>query len=275
MPLRFLTFFIACVVLMVPLVVLRRAHAFSTRSGQSNVTVVRDVEFTKAKVEAGELSLKLDVYKPAGQGPFPAMILIHGGGFQGGDKGGNMGQLGRYLADRGIACFDIQYRLQRDKPSTKGMTPMQRAISAAVEDADSALRWVAKNANVYSIDTKRIGIGGSSAGSITALLVTYGTERSTVPVKCVVDLWGGMYLQVNQMKKGDPPFLLVHGSDDPTVPFSLGEALMKRADEVGVRYEKYVREGGGHGMALKSKVGDVTLDEFIYRFLVKELVGKS
>ncbi len=239
---------------------------------QAKVTVVRDVEFAKAKVKGGEKSLKLDAYKPSGQGPFPAMVLIHGGAFKVGDKGGNMGQLGRYLADRGIACFDIQYRMEGDNPPTNGLTLTQRAITAAVEDADSALQWIVKNAKAYSIDTKRIGIGGSSAGSITALLVTYGRDRTTVPIKCVVDLWGGMYLQVNQMKKGDPPFLLVHGSEDTTVPFRFGEALMKQADSVGVRYEKYVNVGGGHGMPLKAKVGDITLEEFINRFLQKELV---
>ncbi|MBX3120346.1 MAG: alpha/beta hydrolase [Fimbriimonadaceae bacterium] len=248
-------------------------HQPQDRATQSTPIITRDVEFTKAKVEGGEKSLKLDVYQPAGEGPFPAMVIIHGGGFVGGNKGGMMGQLGRYFAGRGITCFDIQYRLQGDNPPTKGAVPIQRAIAAAVEDADTALHWVVSNAKTYKVDPKRIAIGGSSAGSITALLVTYGETRSTVPVKCVVNLWGSMYQQVGSLKKGDVPFLLVHGADDKIVPFSYGEQLMKQADKVGVRYEKFVLEGGGHGMALSTKVGDITLDEFIYRFLKKELGG--
>lgn len=240
---------------------------------RTDAAITRDIEFAKAKVEGGEKSLKLDAYIPAGDGPFPAIVLIHGGGFKVGDKGGNMGALGRYLSARGIACFDIQYRLEGDKPTTPGRTSMARAMAAAVEDAGSALSWVTDNAKAYKVDPKRLAIGGSSAGSITALLSTYGENRSKVPVNCVVNLWGSMYLQVNEMKKGDPPFILIHGENDTTVPFRYGEQLMKRADEVGVRYEKFVLEGGGHGMPLRTKVGDITLDEFIYRFLKKELVG--
>ena len=71
-----------------------------------------DIEF--AKVDG--VSLRLDAFTPDGPGPFPAVILVHGGGWNGGDKSGGKNQgytvpMHEPLAKAGFAWFEINYRL--------------------------------------------------------------------------------------------------------------------------------------------------------------------
>ena len=78
-------------------------------------------------------------------------------------------------------------------------------------------------------------------GAITALLITYGGNRSKVPVKAVIDLWGAMYGRHISMKKGDPLFLVIPGENDRIVPYRYTEELTARAKEVGIPFELKVR----------------------------------
>lgn len=81
----------------------------------------RDIEYG---VAAG-VSLKLDASVPAGDGPFPVAILVHGGGWSGGDKA-NVGSEGKGadisawfapLTAAKFTWFSINYRLA---PATAG-----------------------------------------------------------------------------------------------------------------------------------------------------------
>ncbi|MBC8066158.1 MAG: alpha/beta hydrolase [Chlorobia bacterium] len=231
-----------------------------------SVTVDRDIVYGKSKGVAGQFELKLDLYRASTSAKAPGVVLIHGGGFTGGSKGGQTGSLSRYLAERGFVCVDINYRLQRDIGG-----PIRDAILAAVEDAGKALDWMVANADRYGIDKKRLAIGGSSAGAITALFSTYGDNRSKVPVKAVIDLWGGMYGQQSAMKKGDPPMLIIHGTEDRVVSYQLAEALMVRAKEVGVSTELKKVVGAGHGMRLDGKFEGETFNDIILKFLKRHL----
>src|ERR1017187_4727448 len=79
----------------------------------------------------GGHALLLDLHIPDGPGPFPAAILVHGGGFDGGSKSTNCRPLFEVLANAGIAWFSIDYR----------MAPEFR-FPQAIEDVNSAIRWV-------------------------------------------------------------------------------------------------------------------------------------
>ena len=105
--------------------------------------------------QAGGESLKLDAYVPAGRGPFPAVIFVHGGGWSGGDKMGGNDPLFAPVAKRGMAWFTINYRL-----APKHNYP------APVEDIHAAIRWVKANANRFNIDPNRIALVGESAGGL-------------------------------------------------------------------------------------------------------------
>ena len=114
-----------------------------------------DIEYSKV---AGE-TLLLDASIPEGQGPFPIAILIHGGGWGGGDKAADFGALSKPLTNSGIAWFSINYRLAPKHP-----------WPACFDDVQSAIRWVKENATTYRVDPKRIALVGYSAGGQLAAL---------------------------------------------------------------------------------------------------------
>src|ERR1700693_5739210 len=97
--------------------------------------------------------LLLDLHVPDGPGPFPAAILIHGGGFDEGSRSTNVRPLFDVLANAGFAWFSIDYR----------MAPEFRFPQAS-EDVNSAIRWVKANASENRIDVSKIAIVGESAG---------------------------------------------------------------------------------------------------------------
>jgi len=55
--------------------------------------------------EAGGERLPLDAHVPEGAGPFPVLILVHGGGWTGGDKAGDIALLAEPLSSRGFVCL--------------------------------------------------------------------------------------------------------------------------------------------------------------------------
>jgi len=107
--------------------------------------------------------LLLDVYEPAGTTPFPAVILVHGGGWQWGDRS-NMATVAQYLAENGFVAFTIDYRLANTHRT-------YNPYPAAVEDVKTAIRWVRSHAGDYQVDPKRVGLLGSSAGAHLVSLV--------------------------------------------------------------------------------------------------------
>ena len=91
----------------------------------------KSVEYGKP----GGHALLLDLHVPDGPGPFPAAILVHGGGFDAGSRATNMSPTFQPLADAGFAWFSIDYR----------MAPEFR-FAEAREDMDAAIKWVKANA---------------------------------------------------------------------------------------------------------------------------------
>src|SRR5215831_16159970 len=86
----------------------------------------KDVEYTRPDGKP----VLLDLHVPDGAGPFPAVILVHGGGFDEGSKSTNCKPLFDPLAEAGFAWFSIDYR----------MAPQFHA-SDAVDDLNTAIRW--------------------------------------------------------------------------------------------------------------------------------------
>ena len=90
-----------------------------------------DIEYAKADGQ----SLKLDVSMPEGAGPFPVVIVVHGGGWSGGDKAQGIKPLVGPLSDAGFVWFSINYRLR-----TAQRWP------ACYEDVCEGIRWVKAHA---------------------------------------------------------------------------------------------------------------------------------
>lgn len=250
------------------------------QANQFKVRVTYDLVYGAGAVRAptpGSKELKLDLYEPEGDAApslRPGVIMIHGGSFVEGDKnspGAIVVSACRDLAARGYACVSINYRLAGDDPPTTGNSSINRAILAAVEDAATAVRWLADNAARYRIDPGRIALGGASAGAIASLLLAYPSAGQGLPIRAVIDLWGAMYDQVNTIQKGKPPLIIVHGTLDPTVSYTYAQAIVNRAREVGLDYEAYPVEGAGHSVPLETLVNGVSLHQRIADFLYTRL----
>ena len=118
---------------------------------------------TFAERETG--TLKLDLFLPAdietmGQAP-PLAVLIHGGGWRRGDRGGERNRA-VWLANRGFAAASVDYRLSGDAP-----------FPAAIEDVRDAVRFLRDRAENHGYDDDRVAAVGSSAGAhLAALLAT-------------------------------------------------------------------------------------------------------
>ncbi|MEM8921364.1 MAG: alpha/beta hydrolase, partial [Pseudomonadota bacterium] len=94
-------------------------------------------------------------------GPFPAVVLIHGGAFKMGSKEMDYGHA-RALLDNGYVAISINYRLSGEA-----------VFPAAVHDSKAAIRFIRANAEAYKIDANNIGAWGASAGgNLTAMMAT-------------------------------------------------------------------------------------------------------
>lgn len=113
----------------------------------------------------GYRHLSLDLFTPEdqGKGPFPGILIIHGGGWRSGNRTQEI-PMARELAAHGYVAAVVEYRL-----SAEAQYP------AGVHDLKAAIRWMRAHAQEHMIDTARIGVmGGSAGGTLAALLGTTG-----------------------------------------------------------------------------------------------------
>ncbi len=230
--------------------------------------------------------LLLDLHIPDGRGPFPAAILVHGGGFDEGSRSTNVRPLFEPLADAGFAWFSIDYRLA---PAAH--------FPEAIADVNSAIRWVKAHASEYRVDARKIALIGESAGGF---LVNYAGTHYTpdTQVAAVVDFYGpvdyaklalerrdhperfnmaslnrhaanggGIHFfgaaeldaaglekvnavaPIRGVHKGMPPFLCIHGTKDDQVSYDQSVAMCDAMHKVGAKCEIVTIEGGRHGMS--------------------------
>lgn len=226
--------------------------------------VRQNVEFARVN----GIGLQLDASIPDGAGPFPAAVVVHGGGWVRGDRRIDVAPLLPPLADAGIAWFSISYRLASD--------PLQ--FGAAVDDVVAAVRFVREHAAEYRIDPDRIALVGESAGGQLAAMAAF-----SVPVRAVVALYAptdlvalldgsgiipseirdrfkGTPLEVllrsrlkqlspiANVRRDMPPFLLIHGTADPLVPFEQSRAMCGKMTAAGASCELFPVRGAGHGV---------------------------
>ncbi len=126
----------------------------------------KDVEYGRP----GGKALLLDLHVPDGPGPFPAAILVHGGGFDEGSKSTNVKPLFDVLANAGFAWFSIDYR----------MAPEFRFPEASADMA-AAIRWLRAHAAEYHVDAAKIAIIGESAGAIHFISQSHISTKRTTP----------------------------------------------------------------------------------------------
>lgn len=125
------------------------------------------VYITLAETPFGKRDLHLDVFCPEKEGKYPALILVHGGGWRAGDRSLQV-PMAQMIATEGFVTVTVEYQLS-----------LEAKYPAAVHNIKSAIRWMRAHANEYGIDSEKIAISGCSAGGQLALLVgmTNGVEK--------------------------------------------------------------------------------------------------
>ena len=235
----------------------------------TGVEVRRDVEYAVANGKR----LLLDAYVPAGTGARrPAVVMIHGGGWRGGDKA-SWEPEARRLAERGWAAFSVNYRL--DEPSP---------FPAEVDDVQAAVRWVRERAGEYRVDPGRIAALGESAGGhlaamlatlgagagdarirvgaawspptdLTALARSRGDEWATRLMGCTLATCADRLAQASPVTHVDPsdaPLYLVNSTDE-LVPLSQARALAERLAAAGVDHQLDVLPGNRHALDFRDE----------------------
>ncbi|WP_240810170.1 alpha/beta hydrolase [Actinomadura sp. WMMA1423] len=142
---------------------------------------------------------KIDAYwrKPGPRAtPRPAVLLLHGGYWLEGDKGGGWKYFARRLTDEGFVVLSANYRL-----APKAQWPAQR------DDALAALDFVKKHAPVWNVDPSRVAVMGSSAGGhLATQLGTLGTGTQQVRGVVALSPPNNPYLAFQDGAKPDAPF---------------------------------------------------------------------
>ena len=157
------------------------AAAFA--SGFCAQTVTRDLRYAESTHERHVL----DVYAPAGAKDLPVVFWIHGGGWQGGNKG-EVQVKPNYFNEKGFVFVSINHRLL---PTVE--------MGAIIRDVAQAFAWVQTNIARFGGDPQRVLVMGHSSGAqLAALLCTderYLKERglSLAPIKGCVPVDGDTF----------------------------------------------------------------------------------
>jgi acetyl esterase/lipase len=256
-------------------VVLAALIAAPAVAAEVKITEQNDIVYTTAN----GTELKLDLARPAeGDGPFPAVLVIHGGAWRAGNKKDTRPALTEF-ARRGYVAISPQYRF----------CPKE-TFPAQVHDVKAAVRWVKSHAKELKADPARVGAVGFSAGAHLAMMlgltgptdglegeVPSGSPDTTiqavvnyfgptdlaaqdipeVTVPLIRDFIGGTAQEkpketakaspLTYVSKGDAPILSFQGTKDPLVPHTQAFKLAEAMTAAGVPGRVEVLVGAGHG----------------------------
>lgn len=211
-----------------------------------------------------------------------AIIVCPGGGYGGlADHEGSI--YAKWLNENGVAAFVLKYRL--------GSAGYRHP--AMLNDASRALRIVRSRAEEWKVDTKRIGIIGSSAGGhLASTLMTHWDDgqadasdpidrvssRPDVGILCYPVISMGTNTHAGskknllgdnpspelvtllsselQVKSNTPPAFVWHTFEDKGVKIENAISFVQALNKVNVPFELHTYQKGPHGIGLGSRDGD-------------------
>ena len=124
------------------------------RQGSSSGVRIEDVEYQRQ----GGHALLARLYRPAGTGPYPAIVQVHGGAWVNKDRTDN-DFIAKALAESGILVASIDFRMPPEAP-----------YPASLADINLAVRWLKARARLYGSRPDWVGLFGTSSGGHQALL---------------------------------------------------------------------------------------------------------
>ena len=233
-----------------------------------NIVVQRNIEYRRV----GQRSLALDLYRPrqAAEARLPAVVWIHGGGWRGGGKARKAWFLHPLVASGKYVGVSIDYRLSGEATWPAQIHDCKAAIRYLRAHADELgidpqrigvwgnsagghlASLLGTSGDVESLEgdlgpkvvSSRVACAVSTAGPSDFPSYTAGRPRQAQEGGAVFDLLGGSVEDkaeqalaaspVTYVTSNDPPFLIMHGTNDRVVPFQQGELLASRLEEAGV-----------------------------------------
>lgn len=240
-----------------------------------DVVLERNLAFTS--IPHGKLAM--DVARPKVPGTYPGLVLIHGGGFSGGQRESYL-PLALRLARNGYVAATVSYRL----------TPAYQ-FPIPLHDVKAAVRYLRANAAQLGVDRERLGAIGVSAGATWSQMLAVtrnlpqfegnGANRGeSSSVDCAISFYGRSDLRrayegsrnaatalppllggdrmhaldahlraspLNWVTPDSAPVLAIHGTRDQNVPYEQSVWLVERLRSVGVEAELETIAEAGHG----------------------------
>ncbi len=218
--------------------------------------------------EVGGTTLFLEVHSPPAQSTrtsqHPALVFFFGGGWNGGDRQ-HFIHHAQYFSQRGIVCFLVDYRTKNNSQTT----PFE-----SVKDAKSAMRYIRKNAEKFSVNPNKIITAGGSAGghlaAATAFITDYNQETDDLSISPipnalvlynpVIDNGPGGYgferigeqhykqfSPLHNIQVGAPPTIFFLGTKDTLIPTETAAYYVKSMEKVGSRCDLKLYGGQAHG----------------------------
>lgn len=266
-----------------------------------NVVIERDVEYGRA----GDRPLKLDMIRPkeSAAESLPVIVFIHGGAWRGGNKSGGVGRLIPFAASGEYFCVSVGYRLSGEAiwpaqiHDCKAAIRWLKANAAKYHIQPDKIGVLGSSAGGHLVnmlgtsgDVKELegDCGSPDQSSRVACVVPFcgpsdflaiGKRREGAAPGAVALLLGGPIGEkkeaavaaspVTHVSRDDPPFLIVHGTADRTVPFEQAELLHAALQKAGVDSTLLKIEGGGHG------IGGPEVVRRVRAFFDKHLRGRD
>jgi acetyl esterase/lipase len=246
----------------------------TARAAEPEIEILR----SRTYVTRDSGPLDADVYMPPGTGPFPGMLVVHGGAWRVGSRA-QLASVAARFAEHGYTAVAISYRLA---PQSK--------FPAQIYDCQAAVRWMRTRASEFKIDPQRIGgFGYSAGGHLVAMLGTLDDSEfreAGVPggapsarLQCV--LAGGAPCDFREMPADssflaywldgtrsekpdnyrnaspatfitpdDPPMYFFSGVDDALVPIASPQKMVASLQKAGVTAEMHPIKNAGHLQAI-------------------------
>jgi acetyl esterase/lipase len=184
------------------------ASALSAPTASAGVQVINGVVY----LDTPTVDVKLDVYIPPGEGPFPSVVIVHGGAWTNGSRT-EFVDTGADLANAGFVAYAVDFRMACDpanlKPPDIDPNLCGYKFPTEHEDIGRAVAWVRQNGATYNSMTNKVGVLGSSSGGNLAMMVGVTGTRGGTRADVIVS-WSG------------PGDLAVKSTDNPKKKKYLG-----------------------------------------------------
>ena len=240
-----------------------------------DVTITSGVDYTS--IPHGKMAM--DIVRPKAPGKYPGIVMIHGGGFNAGNREGYLPMAIR-LAQNGYVAATVSYRLT---PTYQFPIPLY--------DVKAAVRFLRANSAKYSMDKEHMAAIGVSAGATWAQMLAVtrnmpqfegngSAKDQSSSVDCAISFFGRSDMRlayegsrnaatvlpmllggdrmhaldthrraspINWVTPDSAPILAIHGTRDQNVPFEQSVILVDRMRSAGVEAELETIAEAGHG----------------------------